>query len=98
MAKSKRNNKKKPVRKLKVSIQKLVRRVLNPMKTTVRQICTDNIEVTSVSGVPDIVFKTSSGNHPFYNLNALSALADYGETSNYEFVKLHSVQFEFNRS
>ncbi len=94
----KKSNKSKPVRKVEVSVSKVIRKTLSPMTTTVRQICTDNIDVTSVSGVPDIVFRTSAGNQPFYNLKMLGGLADYGETSNYEFCKVHSIIFEFTRS
>ena len=87
-----------PVRKVKVSVSKVIRKTLSPMSTTVKQICTDNIDITSVSGVPDIAFKTSAGNQPYYNMRSLGGLADFGETSNYEFVKVHSITFEFTRS
>ncbi len=93
-----KNRPKKPARRIKVCANKLVRKTLNPMTTTVRQVCTDNVSISSVSGTPDIVFSTSAGLQPFYNLTRLGSLADFGETNNYEFVKLHSVVMEFTRS
>ncbi len=89
-----KNAQKKPLKPKK----RLISRVLKPLSTKVQQYCTDNISVTSVSGVPDIVLSVAGINQPFYNFSRLASLADYGETSNYEFCKLHYIRFEFVRS
>lgn len=72
--------------------------VFRPMSTSVTLLCTDNVLVTSVSGVPDIAIKAGGVNQSYYNLSRLAALADYTENNEYEFFRIKRVSFVLTRS
>ena len=71
---------------------------LNPLSTSVRLVCSDNISIASVSGIPDIGFKVGAGSQTYYDLKRLATLADFTENSNYEFARLVGVKLELIRS
>ena len=73
-------------------------KTLSPLATTTRIIITDNISVSSVSGIFEIGFNIGGVVGTQYNLNRLHILADFTENSNYEFARLEYINFGFVRS
>ena len=73
-------------------------KTLTPLATTTKIIITDNISVSSVSGIFEIGFNIGGVVGTQYDLNRVHLLPDFTENSNYEFARLEYINFGFVRS
>ncbi len=69
---------------------------INVMRSISNVICTANISIVAVNGVPDFTFSTGN---VYYNLSNLSGLSDFtDQTDSYYFYKLNGITIDLERT
>ncbi len=72
-------------------------KVINPLKTMSKVVCSDNLSISSFVGTALIAI-TNTVSNQWYDLSTLSTLADFVDNSVFEFCRISRVVFTLVRS